>query len=86
MIFFYIAIIFVRPYMKYRTGPRSQFAVCLLSVVCCLSVVLGNFKSSDWSTWFMQVILTNQIQAVNATSTWLCWPGVVEHRRPKKAI
>ena len=56
-------VIFVRPYMKYRTGPRIQFAVCCLSVVCCLSdvcllsVVLGNFKGSAWSLRFMQVIL-----------------------------
>jgi hypothetical protein len=44
-------VFFVRSYMKYRTGPRIQFAVC------CLLSVLGNFKSSDWSTLFMKVIL-----------------------------
>ena len=36
-------LIFVRPYMKYRPGPRIQFAVC------CLSAVQANFKSSYWS-------------------------------------
>ena len=40
--------------------------------VCCLSGVFPSqiFISCDWSTGVMPVILTNQNQAVNATSTW----------------
>ena len=43
----------------------------LLSLLSSLSSTLqSDFEPCDWAKRFMQVILTNQIQAVNATSTW----------------
>ena len=50
-------------------------SVCMS--VCLYICIRKNFKSSDWPTGFMQVILTNQIQAVNATSN----KGALYHPR-----
>ena len=50
--------IFVRSYMKYRTGPRIQFAVCLLSVCLSLEIsraLIGRTQkmlSCDWLQCF----------------------------------
>ena len=45
----HVHLVFVGPYTKYRSD-----LVVNLQYVCLMSV-LGNFKSSDWSTQFMQV-------------------------------
>ena len=61
----------------------SDASVHLCIYVC---IYVSQLYARDWSKRFMQVILTNQIQAVNATSTWRQAGTrlVGEQRRPKR--
>ena len=61
-----IKLMFIVVYGSYLLTIICELSVCMVSGVCLVSQI---FKCCDWSARFMQVILTNQIQAVNATST-----------------
>ena len=64
----------------------NSLYLSLSSPLSPLSPLRSDFEPCDWSKRFRQVILTNQIQAVNATSTWRQAGTrlVGEQRRPKR--